>query len=46
MITQYRWTADTPRSHTTSQRTVEIFRDLGIDDEILAEPGSTAEMSC
>jgi 2,4-dichlorophenol 6-monooxygenase len=29
VITKYRWTANTPRSHITNQRTVEIFRDLG-----------------
>jgi 2,4-dichlorophenol 6-monooxygenase len=37
VITKYRWTANTPRSHITNQRTVEIFRDLGIDDAVLAK---------
>ena len=32
MITKYRWTANTPRAHITNQRTMEIFRDLGIED--------------
>jgi 2,4-dichlorophenol 6-monooxygenase len=36
VITKYRWTANTPRAHITNQRTVEIFRDLGIEDEIIA----------
>ncbi len=36
VITKYRWTANTPRSHITNQRTVEIFRDLGIEDDVLA----------
>ncbi len=36
VITKYRWTANTPRAHITNQRTVEIFRDLGIEDDILA----------
>ena len=37
VITKYRWTANTPRSHITNQRTVEIFRDMGIEDDILAQ---------
>jgi 2,4-dichlorophenol 6-monooxygenase len=36
VVTKYRWTANTPRAHITNQRTVEIFRDLGIEDEIIA----------
>ena len=37
MITKYRWTANTPRAHITNQRTMEIFRDLDIEDQVLAE---------
>ncbi len=37
MITRYRWTANTPRAHITNQRTMEVFRDLGIEDQVLAE---------
>lgn len=37
MITKYRWTANTPRAHITNQRTMEIFRDMGIEDTVLAE---------
>ena len=36
VVTKYRWTANTPRAHITNQRTVEVFRDLGIEDEIKA----------
>jgi 2,4-dichlorophenol 6-monooxygenase len=36
VVTKYRWTADTPRAHITNQRTVEIFRDLGIEADIVA----------
>jgi 2,4-dichlorophenol 6-monooxygenase len=36
VVTKYRWTAHTPRAHITNQRTVEIFRDLGIEDDIKA----------
>lgn len=37
MITKYRWTAHTPRAHITNQRTMEVFRDLGIEDQVLAD---------
>jgi 2,4-dichlorophenol 6-monooxygenase len=37
MITKYRWTANTPRAHITNQRTMEIFRDVGIEAQVLAE---------
>lgn len=37
MITKYRWTAHTPRAHITNQRTMEIFRDVGIEDQVLAD---------
>ncbi|RZT86541.1 2,4-dichlorophenol 6-monooxygenase [Pseudonocardia sediminis] len=37
VVTKYRWTANTPRAHITNQRTVEIFRDLGIEDEVIAQ---------
>ncbi|GAA1185131.1 FAD-dependent oxidoreductase [Pseudonocardia alaniniphila] len=37
VITKYRWTANTPRAHITNQRTMEIFRDLGIEDDVLAQ---------
>ena len=36
VITKYSWTANTPRAHITNQRTVEIFRDLGIEADIRA----------
>ncbi len=37
MITKYRWTANTPRAHITNQRAMEIFRDLGLEEQVLAE---------
>jgi len=37
VITKYRWTANTPRAHITNQRTMEIFRDLGIEADVLAQ---------
>jgi 2,4-dichlorophenol 6-monooxygenase len=37
MITKYRWTANTPRAHITNQRAMEMFRDMGIEDQVLAD---------
>lgn len=34
-ITRYPGTANSPRAHITNQRTMEVFRDLGIEDRIL-----------
>src|ERR1700746_2799529 len=31
-VTKYSGTADSPRAHITNQRTVEILRDLGVED--------------
>lgn len=33
VVTYGNWLADTPRAHITNQRTVEVFRDLGVEDE-------------
>src|SRR3954452_24625737 len=37
LITKYRWTANTPRAHITNQRAMETFRDMGIEQQVLAE---------
>lgn len=39
-ITRYSGTANSPRAHITNQRTMEVFRDLGIEDRVceLATP--------
>ncbi|HET9172234.1 MAG TPA: FAD-dependent monooxygenase [Actinospica sp.] len=37
MITKYRWTANTPRAHITNQRAMEVFRDLGVEDQVKAD---------
>src|SRR5213592_3447199 len=37
VLTKYRWTANTPRAHITNQRAMEIFRDMGIEDQVLAD---------
>jgi 2,4-dichlorophenol 6-monooxygenase len=36
LITRYRWLADTPRAHITNQRTMEILRDLGVEQDVCA----------
>ncbi len=37
VITKYRWTANTPRAHITNQRTMEVFRDLGVEADVNAQ---------
>lgn len=37
VVTKYRWTADTPRAHITNQGAMEVFRDLGIEAEVLRD---------
>lgn len=37
MLTKYRWTANTPRAHITNQRAMEMFRDLGVEQQVLAD---------
>lgn len=44
VVTKYRWTANTPRAHITNQRTVEILRDMGIEDDITAQGVPSAMM--
>ncbi|PFZ92296.1 FAD-dependent oxidoreductase [Bacillus wiedmannii] len=37
IITKHRWLANSPRAHYVSQRTMEVIRDLGISDEVIAK---------
>ena len=37
MLTKYRWTANTPRAHITNQGAMEVFRSLGIEEQVLAD---------
>jgi 2,4-dichlorophenol 6-monooxygenase len=37
VVTKYRWLADTPRAHITNQRTMEVLRDLGVEDQAIRE---------
>ena len=33
MVSRSNWLADTPRAHITNQRAMEVYRDLGIEEE-------------
>lgn len=44
VVTKYRWTANTPRAHITNQRTVEILRDMGIEDDLRSQGVPSAMM--
>ncbi|MFD8303641.1 FAD-dependent oxidoreductase [Streptomyces sp. NPDC059690] len=37
VVTRYSGLADTPRAHITNQRTMEVLRDLGVEDEVVAK---------
>ncbi|MGW8380122.1 FAD-dependent monooxygenase [Streptomyces sp. ODS28] len=37
MVTRYGALADTPRAHITNQRTMEVFRDLGVEAQVVAK---------
>ncbi|WP_042391857.1 FAD-dependent oxidoreductase [Streptacidiphilus carbonis] len=37
LVTKYGWLADTPRAHITNQRTMEVLRDLGIEQQALEQ---------
>ena len=43
IVTKFNWLARTPRAHITNQRAMEIFRDLGIEQEII-EKGTPQEL--
>jgi len=36
LVTKYARLADTPRAHITNQRTMEVLRDAGIEDQVIA----------
>src|SRR5207245_5971355 len=43
-VTKYPSTANSPRAHITNQRTVEVFRDLGIEQQVRAIATPNAPM--
>src|ERR1700734_748783 len=40
---KFNWTCRTPRAHITNQRTMEVLRDAGVEDEVKAK-GSPQEL--
>lgn len=34
MVSRWNWLANTPRAHITNQRTMEVFRDLDIEEDV------------
>jgi 2,4-dichlorophenol 6-monooxygenase len=43
-VTKYQGTADSPRAHITNQRSVEVFRDLGIEEAVMARAMPQSQM--
>jgi 2,4-dichlorophenol 6-monooxygenase len=37
LVSKYGWVSHTPRSHITNQRTLEVLRDLGVEEQALAD---------
>ncbi|MDX6311912.1 MAG: 2,4-dichlorophenol 6-monooxygenase [Streptomyces sp.] len=37
VVTRYHRLADTPRAHITNQRTMEVLRDLGVEEQVIAQ---------
>lgn len=37
VVTRYARLADTPRAHITNQRTMEVLRDLGVEQDVVAQ---------
>ncbi|MDX3383948.1 FAD-dependent monooxygenase [Streptomyces niveiscabiei] len=37
VVTRYGSLADTPRAHITNQRTMEVLRDLGVEEQVVAQ---------
>lgn len=35
VVTKHGWLADTPRAHITNQRTMEVLRDLGLEEQAM-----------
>ena len=37
VVTKWNWLCRTPRAHITNQRTMEVLRDLGVEQQVLQE---------
>ena len=45
VVTRETWVADSPRAHITNQRTMEIIRQLGLEDAVKAQASPRAAMA-
>lgn len=45
LVNKYRWTANSPRAHITNQRTMEVFRDAGVEAQVVAAASPHALMA-
>ncbi|MEK9280896.1 MULTISPECIES: FAD-dependent monooxygenase [unclassified Bradyrhizobium] len=37
LVTKFGWLADTPRAHITNQRAMEVLRELGVEQKVIAQ---------
>lgn len=44
VVEKYGWLADTPRAHITNQATMEVLRDLGIEDKAIKQASHQEQM--
>lgn len=44
MISRAPWVANSPRAHITSQRTMEVFRDLGVEEQAITVATDWSQM--
>ena len=44
VVSRGRWVADSPRAHITNQRAMEVFRDLGVEAEVVAKAMPWSDM--
>jgi len=44
LVTKHRWLADGPRAHYKNQRTMEVFADIGVIDEVRRQASSLRQM--
>ena len=46
LISRSRWVSDTPRAHITNARTMEIMRNVGLDEACYAKASANACSAC
>lgn len=45
LVTRTKWLADTPRAHITNQRTMEVLRDLGLEETAISVSSKQNQMA-